>query len=84
MPSDKDRPPFHRGDIVISNLKHLTVKEGDRVRVLDCVASENCGSGWLVSATSQTRGKIAGRAPIAMQGVDSDWFRLVRCSHDSS
>lgn len=74
----EDEQPFHRGDIVISGLRHLTVREGDRVRILECVASPDCGSGWLVTATSTIKGRLTSRAPIAIQGVDSDWFTLVR------
>lgn len=73
--SEKDKAPFKRGDIVICDLDHLTVRAGQKVRVLECVASSQCGSGWLVTATNKTRGKLAAKPPIAIEGVDSDWFR---------
>lgn len=69
-----EQPPFKRGDIVVSNLKYLTVREGQKVRVLECVASINCGSGWIVTTTDKIRGPLGKNPPIAMDGIDSDWF----------
>lgn len=65
--------PFHRGDLVICNLSHLTVKAGQKVRVVKCERGES-GSGWLVTATSSIRGRMPANPSIAVSGVDSAWF----------
>jgi hypothetical protein len=69
--------PFQTGDVVICYLDYLTVHSGDKVRVLECVESNDCESGWLVKATEYKRGRIAKRPPVAIEDVDSGWFRKV-------
>jgi hypothetical protein len=70
--------PFLRGEVVICDLRHLTVRPGEKVRVVECVASDDCESGWLVVATKRLRGRIAKSPLIAIQDVDSGWFRKVK------
>lgn len=67
--------PFKRGEIVICDLDYLTVRRGEKVRILECTRASDCESGWLITATNRTRGKLASNAPIAIQGVDAGWFR---------
>lgn len=75
----RENPPFKRGDVVVCDLAYLTVKSGDRVRILDCKSAiHECESGWLVSATNRLRGRIATSPVVAIEGVDSGWFRKVK------
>lgn len=67
--------PFKRGQVVICDLDHMTVRRGDKVRVVECVASNDCESGWLVTGTKHLRGRLAKNPCIVIQGVDSGWFR---------
>lgn len=66
--------PFQRGDLVICGLSYLTVRAGQKVRVISCVLNDDCESGWIVSATNQTRGRMRAKPAIALQGIDSGWF----------
>lgn len=70
-----EQPPFEYGETVICDLDYLTVRKGDKVRILKCTQSADCESGWLITATNRTRGKLALNPPVAIQGVDAGWFR---------
>lgn len=68
-------PPFKSGEIVVSDWRGGVVSEGDRVRIIACEPSSECQSGWLVSAMTLRPGRVPKNPPIALSGIDSDWFR---------
>lgn len=73
----KNMPPFKRGDIVICELTWLTVTAGDKLRVVKCLScGYECGSGWMVYATKQTRGRLANNPTLCLWEIDSDWFHF--------
>ena len=72
------KPPFEAGDLVTSHLKGPGVinNGGPRV-VLEVERSIDCGSGWLLTVSSELgKGRRPQRLPIGMSRKDADWFKL--------